>query len=68
MLNIPLLIMGAIPITMFFFIAVEQPKPAGKLAIICQMLVFVPLVLILRALMQVQGIWLSLPITELGLK
>ncbi len=64
MLNIPLLIMGAIPTTMLFFIAVEQPKPAGKLAIIRQMFVFVPLVLILRALMQVQRIWLSLPITD----
>ncbi|PID99949.1 MAG: hypothetical protein CSA81_14250 [Acidobacteria bacterium] len=64
MLNIPLLIMGAIPTTMLFFIAVEQPKPAGNLAIIRQVVVFVPLVLILRALMQVQGIWLAMPITD----
>ncbi len=64
MLNIPLLIMGAIPTIMIFFIAVEQPKPAGMLAIARQVLVFVPLVLMLRALMQVQGIWLSLPVTD----
>ncbi len=63
-LNIPLLLMGAIPTTMLFFIAVEQPKPAGMLAIARQVLVFVPLVLMLRALMQVQGIWLSLPVTD----
>ncbi|PIE03915.1 MAG: hypothetical protein CSA76_06995 [Spirochaetales bacterium] len=64
MLNIPLLIMGAIPTIMIFFIAVEQPKPAGMLAIVRQVAVFVPLVLILRALMQVEGIWLSLPVTD----
>ncbi len=64
-LNIPLLLMGAIPTTMLFFIAIEQPKPAGMLAIIRQVVVFVPLVLIFRALMQVQGIWLSLPVTDI---
>ncbi len=63
-LNSPLLLMGAIPTTMLFFIAIEQPKPAGMLAIVRQVVVFVPLVLILRALMQVQGIWLSLPVTD----
>ncbi|PIE31138.1 hypothetical protein CSA57_00085 [candidate division KSB3 bacterium] len=64
MLSIPLLIMGAIPTTMLFFIAVEQPKPAGMLAIVRQVVVFVPLVLIFRSLMEVQGIWLSLPVTD----
>ncbi len=64
MLNIPLLIMGAIPTTMLFFIAVEQPKPAGMLAIVRQVVVFVPLVLLLRFLIQVQGIWLAMPITD----
>ncbi len=34
------------------------------LAIVRQVLVFVPLVLVLQALMQVQGIWLSLPVTD----
>ncbi len=64
-LNIPLLLMGAIPTIMVFFIAVEQPKPAGMLAIARQIIVFLPLVLMLRALLQVQGIWLSLPVTDL---
>ncbi len=64
MLNIPLLPIGTIPTIMLFFIAVEQPKPASMLAIVRQVAVFVPLVLILRALMQVEGIWLSLPVTD----
>ncbi len=65
MLNIPLLPIGTIPTIMIFFIAIEQPKPAGMLAIARQVAVFVPLVLMLRALMQVEGIWLSLPITDM---
>ncbi len=64
MLSVPLLIMGAIPTIMLFFIAVEQPKPAGMMAIIRQVIVFVPLVILLRALMQVKGIWLSIPVTD----
>ncbi len=34
------------------------------LAIVRQVVVFVPLVLIFRSLMQVQGIWLSMPVTD----
>ncbi len=64
MLNLPLLLIGTIPTTMLFFIAVEQPKPAGMLAIVRQVIVFLPLVMVFRALMQVQGIWLSLPVTD----
>ncbi len=64
LLNLPLLLMGAISTTMLFFIAVEQPKLAGMLAIVRQIIVFLPLVLMSRYLMQVEGIWLSLPVTD----
>lgn len=63
-LNFSLPVMGAIPTTMFFFIAIERPKPAGKLAIARQVLLFVPLVLLLHYLMQVRGVWLSMPVTD----
>ncbi|WP_321418363.1 MATE family efflux transporter [uncultured Desulfobacter sp.] len=63
-LNFPLPFMGAIPTTMMFFIAIERPKPAGKLAIARQVVLFVPLVMLFYYLMQVKGVWLSMPVTD----
>jgi len=63
-LNLSLFVMGAIPTTMLFFIAVERPKPAGKLAIARQVVLFVPLIMLFYYLMQVKGVWLSMPVTD----
>jgi putative MATE family efflux protein len=63
-LNFPLPFIGALPTTMLFFIAIEQPKPAGNLAIARQVVLFVPLVMLFYYLMQVKGVWLSMPVTD----
>lgn len=63
-LNFSLPVLGAIPTTMLFFIAIERPKPAGKLAIARQVILFVPLVILFYYLMQVRGVWLSMPVTD----
>ncbi|MCG8552098.1 MAG: hypothetical protein MI799_16985 [Desulfobacterales bacterium] len=57
-------VIGAIPTTMLFFIAIERPKPAGKLAIVRQVILFVPLTMLFYYLMHVRGIWLSMPVTD----
>jgi Na+-driven multidrug efflux pump len=63
-LNFSLPVMGALPTTMLFFIAIERPKPAGKLAIARQVFLFVPLTILFYYLMQIRGVWLSMPITD----
>lgn len=63
-LNFSLLVMGAIPTIMLFFISIEKPKPGGKLAIARQVILFVPLAVIFHYLIQVKGVWLSMPVTD----
>lgn len=62
--NLALLIMGALPSTMYFFIAIEKPKPSALLTIGRQVVFFIPLLFILSHFMGIMGVWISMPITD----
>lgn len=64
-LNLALLTMGALPTTMFFFMAIEKPKPSALLAIGRQVMFFIPLLLVFSHFMGVKGVWISMPVTDL---